>query len=263
MIRYLQRLKAKKGFTVIELIVVIAIIGVLTAVIVSNAGTDREKKQSAYNAAQDFYSTVQYSFTIYMKYESDLSLAIKNETASINSSDKIIKYHSKLNGNYPQNKMTFIKMFIDKNQIKYVQTFTALKDMLSENTTVCRNKFDELLLNDFGTLMESNVDGYYYALVTFEGAGADPTQAPVKVHSAYYSPNPFTEVNGATDGVDYRINNLKFESWCRLSNGYICGVCSSAKYDEDGDSATPTVYIGNNDTYFMGADNALNATLGN
>ena len=59
MIRYLQRLKAKKGFTVIELIVVIAIIGVLTAVIVSNAGTDREKKQSAYNAAQDFYSTVQ------------------------------------------------------------------------------------------------------------------------------------------------------------------------------------------------------------
>lgn len=262
MIRYLQRLKAKKGFTVIELIVVIAIIGVLAAVIVSNAGTDREKKQSANNAARDYYSTVQYSFTKYMKYESDLSLAIKNETPSINSSDKIIKYQSKLNGNYPMNKTTFIKMFIDKNQIQYVQTFTSLKDMLSESTTVCRNEFDKLLMNDFDTLMESNVDGYYYALVTFEGAAAEPTAAPVKVHSAYYSPKPFTEVNGATDGAAYRTNNLTFESWCRLSNGYICGVCSSAQYDVTEDGTTPSVYLGNEGTYFMGADGSLSATLG-
>ncbi len=34
MIRYLQRLKRKKGFTLVEMIVVIAIIGVLAALII-------------------------------------------------------------------------------------------------------------------------------------------------------------------------------------------------------------------------------------
>ena len=267
MIRYLQRLKAKKGFTVIELIVVIAIIGVLTAVIVSNAGTDREKRQAANNSARDFYSAVQYTFSRYMKYESDLSLTIKNETASIDSSDKIIKYYNTINGNYPRNETTFIKMFVDKNQIQYVRAYTTIKEMLSDTSTAEKNEFEKLLKTDIGTVMASTVAGCYYARITFSGAAAaddNVKPAPVKVHSAYYSPKPFAELTG--DVTAYRVNNLKFEDYCKLSNGYVCGVCSSAKYDEDGDSATPSVFLGNEDTYFMGATDTggeLKVTLGN
>ncbi len=252
----------------IELIIVIAIIAVVTAVILSNAGTENERIQAANNAARDFYSTAQYSFTKYMKYESDLSIAIAEENkGKTNDSDKIIMYYPSINGNYPTNKTTFVKMFINRNQIQYVQSFKSLGEMLSETSTSCKSKFDELLMNDFDTVMESNVDGYYYALITFNGSAASSANvklAPVKVHSAYYCARPFAGLAG--DVTTYRVNNLEFEDYCRLSSGYICGVCSSAKYDEDSDSSTPTVFLGNEDTYFMGATDSggeLIVTLGN
>lgn len=264
MIRYLQRLKAKKGFTMVELVIVIGIIAVLAAVILSNSGTENKKIQAANNAAQDFYSTVQYSFTKYMKYEADLSIAIAEENkGKTNDSDKIMMYYPLLNGNYPTNRLTFVKMFVNRNQIQYVQTFKTPKDMINETSTSCKSKFDELLKNDFDTVMESNVDGYYYALVTFEGSAvsaANVKSAPVKVHSAYYSARPFAEVAG--DVTTYRVNNLEFESYCRLSNENICGVCSSAKYD---DSDGNKVFLGEEDTYFMGATDSggeLIVTLG-
>lgn len=253
MIRYLQRLKAKKGFTIIELIVVIAIIAILTAVILANVGTEREKIQAANAAAQDFYSTVQYSFTKYMKYEADLSLEIANENKTILPADLIIKYVRELNGNYPVNKTTVIKMYVDKSQIQYVQAYKSVKSMLADTSTSCKTKFDELLMNDFDTLMVSNVDGYYYALVTFQGVGTPPTAAPVKVHSAYYSPQAFVELTG--DETAYRVDNLTFDGNNILSNGSICGVCSSAKYTVSGNSMP----LGSDGTFFMGVDAALTA----
>lgn len=261
MIRYLQRLKAKKGFTVVELIIVIAIIAVLTAVIFSNSGTEEKKKQAANDAARDFYNSVQYSFTKYMKYESALSIAIANDTTAVNNSDKIIHYYPKLNGNYPREKYTFIKMLVEKNQIQYVKTFNGtngFEDLLKDKTTSSNmnganvlNEFDKLLKSDFDTVLETNVNGYYYALVIFDGAAAaddNVKSTPVKVHSTYYSERAIDELVG--DVTQYRVNNLWFNDYCRLKSGNICGVCTSAKYENsDGDR----VYLGNEGTFFMGA----------
>lgn len=56
MINKIQRLKNKKGFTLVELIVVIGIIAVLTAVIVPLIG--RYSTQAAYTALQDAAKTI-------------------------------------------------------------------------------------------------------------------------------------------------------------------------------------------------------------
>lgn len=56
MINKIQRLKNKKGFTLVELIVVIGIVAVLTAVIVPLIG--RYSTQAAYTALQDAAKTI-------------------------------------------------------------------------------------------------------------------------------------------------------------------------------------------------------------
>ncbi len=58
MIGYFSRMKAKKGFTIVELIIVIAIIGVLLAMILPNMfNSDKATKAEAY--AKSYYFTVQ------------------------------------------------------------------------------------------------------------------------------------------------------------------------------------------------------------
>ena len=63
MIRYFQNLKAKKGFTMVELIIVVAIIGVLIAIVAPLFSSDQARRDAADIYASDCYSGLQYNFT--------------------------------------------------------------------------------------------------------------------------------------------------------------------------------------------------------
>ena len=72
MIKYLQSLKRKKGFTLIELIIVIAIIAVLTAIILPSLMSNKGDISAANTYAEEFYTVTQMLFSKYTKFENHL-----------------------------------------------------------------------------------------------------------------------------------------------------------------------------------------------
>lgn len=249
MIQYLQSLRAKKGFTLIELIVVIAIIAVLMAVILPNVGTDKERKEAADMRAREFYSSVQYIFTKYSKYEAPLSPELKTET-------DIISYLQAVNGNYPTNKYTFLEMYVKNGVISHIR-FADTLTKLFDNSATGNEKLEKHFTAEIESILDSEVDGYYYALIEYEHTYVDPTDpnkievGTVKVHSTYYTERDFDIVTGTPD--DYRLGNLLFADDNELSNGEICGVCSS----RTGVAGGTGLYIGTAGTYFMDMNSTL------
>ena len=65
----MRRFLRKKGFSLVELIVVIAIIAVLLAMSVPSLSSRDANKKASILAARDFYSATQNLFSKYSKYE--------------------------------------------------------------------------------------------------------------------------------------------------------------------------------------------------
>ena len=55
MLKKLYKLKANRGFTIVELVVVVAIIAILTGTIIGGTNTQRKKILAANDTARDFY----------------------------------------------------------------------------------------------------------------------------------------------------------------------------------------------------------------
>ena len=248
MIRYLQRLKAKKGFTIIELIVVIAIMGVMMAVILPSFMGQRERINAACSAASDFYSAIQTTMTKFSTYDGALSPAFTN-TPNLG----VIRYYPLMGGNYPYDAVysptatdnefpartsMYIMIHAESDIIQDVAVVTRANN----NTTSDPGMYELLKRNsadrntEFGRLLAGEIndrilfdEGYYYAKVEFtppEGADAtDMRRYTVKVaYTAYcakelpVSSGGFTEFVTSTlmFGNDYRLN------W----DGQICGTCA-------------------------------------
>lgn len=255
MIRYLQRMKTRKGFTIVELIVVIAIIGILTAVIVPSLNNERSKIEEARATAKDFYAAVQMVMSKYSVYDGDMSIAY-----SQNKDLGIMRHYPMMGGNYPYDGGAGITnheypaatsmyiMVAARNNI--MQTVGIVSRARSREAT--NPGFYELLQRnassrntEFGRLLAGEIegwisfrDGVYYARVDFipptnpDGTinTAEINSETVKVVWSAYLRKELPAATGSA--AEYTNNNLFFGSDQKLNSGEVCGTC--APWDSSG-----------------------------
>lgn len=207
MLRFLQKSKARKGFTIIELIVVVAIIGVMMAVILPMMNSERSRIEEARSAAADFYAAVQTAMTKYSLFDTVLSPAYseKDRAADPEKFEKnypgIIRHYAKMGGNYPYDKNANIKdheypaatslyilVYANNDIIESVGAVSRAKSnpdtehpglytLLSKDADhgyVEYRRGSSTINAEFGRLFASEIDnrinfrdGYYYARVDF------------------------------------------------------------------------------------------------
>lgn len=234
MIKKLQNLKNKKGFTLVELIIVIAIIAVLLAFTLPAFNSDDAKRRTVNTYASDFYASLQYSFTRYQKTESDLSPALATE-------QDYIKYDAKMGQNIivtqvkDKQAYIYIEARYDKG-LQYVHVSDTLQNLLAKTTTVSETNFEQLLQKDLQDIINGATTGYYYAVVTM-----DDTYSDIKVLTAHYTDERLPAV---ADGGVYKTDNLIFVDTSEIACGSYCGTCSS---EQNASGA----YVGTIGTYFL------------
>ena len=242
MIKRLQRLKAKRGFTMVELIVAIAVIGVMIGVLLAAADTKREKIAEANTTASDFYSTLQAEFTGFQMFDGPLTMTLNRayrDGTIIGSNGKLggMKYYPYVGGNYPfdggklagethengtpKKSQLYIECYTFGSTIRrvnYASDLSTLIDMVgnSGNTDaqICL-----VLQQELRDRMHYR-DGYYYARISYtppDGIGltrADYRNVSVKVDWVAYCSNEITS-NAQT---------YTFKSQNILNSGTVCGV---------------------------------------
>lgn len=148
MIKMIQKLKNKKGFTLVELIVVIAIIAILTAVIVPLVG--RYAANATYTTLQDAAKTVSstantvladitqtgsvYKSQLITGSKSGTTLTIKADSASGNSTTLETELQSALQEAVPAG--AYFAIQVTDNTVSAVVYST--KDSLSSIVTVTK-----------------------------------------------------------------------------------------------------------------------------
>ena len=240
MIKYLQ---SKKGFSLIELIVVLAIIAVLMAIIFPMITNERARIREANNTARDFYAAVQSVFTKYSSYDGPLS-----PSYAANGELGILRHYQEMGGNYPfdatrtpgdfpETTSIYLEIGVKNNKFLFVN---VLSKALSASGS--SQAFFELAKKDpgnmsteLGRLLEAELlgrinylDGFYYAKITYTapymGLSSKMEASTVKVAYALYMKNELPEANGGFSS--YQIDNLMFGADNKLSNGEICGSCA-------------------------------------
>lgn len=222
MIKYLQKLRNKKGFTLVELIIVVAIIAVLAAMVIPMFNNDDATRRVVNTYASDFYTGLQFNFTRYQKTEANISPAIAAD------SPQYIKFDKDAGQNVLTSKFLYIEARYD-TELEYVHVKTTFENLTktAENATV--TAFEAQLYNDMKDLVNKAGKGYYYAVVMM-----NDNYKNLKVLTAHFTDDRVTTID---------LDDLMFTDYSELANGFYCGTCTG---DDHGGA-----YVGNIGTNFL------------
>lgn len=169
MIQYLNRLKGKKGFTMVELIVVVGIIAVLITVIgVGSLSGSTERELAAKSNAEAFFSACQLTFTraqlterSIVTYEADKAPVIyyKNGRNSLMDSEGSNASPSPAAYLFLEAKSTE-KGFEGLHVSTYFDILMSRPDSYSDMTAL-----ETYLMNNLKEYMADSYDGYFYAMI--------------------------------------------------------------------------------------------------
>lgn len=191
MVKYLSSLRNKKGFTIVELVVVVAIIAVLTAMLMINM-LDREsaKKLQFCENAQTFMSAAQLTMTRAQYSERELVRGNTELITYTNAQNRIVG-----------EQYLYLEVKFDGSDIEYLHGEHNVNDLLARAETDAMTGIENYLAGQLALYLTDSYNGYFYAYVD-EG---------FKVVCTHYS--------------DYRLEDALFDGDCKIK-GNIVGTCS-------------------------------------
>lgn len=246
MLKRIHRLRSNRGFTMIEMVVVLGILAIMIGMVLGGSNTQRDHIKDANQTAADFYSAVQTEFTNLQMFDGPLTMTLHDKYTTNLSGITApsgayngIKYYPLAGGNYPfdgtlavgethengkpKKCELFIEMYCFNGRIRrvnYANTLNALLSYYGDG-----NKMTELCLvlqNELEDRMEYR-DGFYYAKVTYDPAAALAKVSPTK--------NDFREITVKVDWTAYCAHEITTATVMRnfrkqniLRSGDICGV---------------------------------------
>lgn len=242
-----------------ELIIVLAIIGIMTAAVLAGGNTRQKRINAANSTAMDLYSALQTEFTNFQMFDGPLTMTLNAQytnAENINDVGKIIqgdnmnlyggmKYYPAAGGNYP-----FISADADEPHLtgtpKTAAIYLRFRAQNGHISVSWAKDIETLLKGEGGSTAVSDKkselcavleqemperieydDGYYYARISYEApyakeGGVDkPTKYDYRARTVKVDWTAFTTREVTFDNS----KTYTFKSQNVLQTGQVCGVC--------------------------------------